>query len=143
MRRLVVEALPGSIIQLFDNYCNIFFRYIQKISSLWKASTQKPVRIFLRSPPLILRPHRSPYGHRSHHEHPEGEDVEAWDRLHDQAGQQDPLPAQNHEQQYCRHQICRPLHRWRKGQKEGESIGQRSNGEGQSQPSQGEAWTLH
>jgi hypothetical protein len=37
MGRLVVEVLPGSIIQLFDDYYNIFFRDGSKISSLRKV----------------------------------------------------------------------------------------------------------
>lgn len=48
--RLVVEALPGSIIQFFDNYCNIFIRDGSKISSFRKVLAQETIGILVGSP---------------------------------------------------------------------------------------------
>ena len=90
--------------------------------------------------PVPFWPGLPPNGHSPYHEHPEGEDVEAGDRLQDQAGQQDPLPAQHNEQQDCCHQIDRPLYRRCERQENREPIGQRGYCEGKGQPSLREAW---
>src|SRR5512135_2533448 len=89
---------------------------------------------------VLFWPRGPPHGHGPYHEHPEREDIEARNRLHDQAGQQDPLPAQHHEQQDCRHQIGRPLHWRRERQKEREPVRQSGHREGQREPLPGESW---
>ena len=47
---LVVEALPGSIIQVFHYYCNFFFQDSPEVGSLWEIVPQKTIGILIGAP---------------------------------------------------------------------------------------------
>ena len=71
----------------------------------------------------------SPCCNRTNHQHPEGEYVQTRDRFRDQPGENSPLPAEQEEKHQGSDKIDAPLSRRCKGQRKGESIRGRGNGE--------------
>jgi len=47
---LVVEALPGSIIQLFDDECNFFLGDVPEVGPFGEIVSEEPVGVFIGSP---------------------------------------------------------------------------------------------
>jgi hypothetical protein len=55
-RRLVVEALPGSIIQLSHDQRKVSFRYLSEVGPFREVVSEKTVRILVGPP--VARQHR-------------------------------------------------------------------------------------